>query len=300
MAGNDRVRSQRLFGTVALVGAVAVAGCASPVNRESIAPVADDDSQVSVTAMLDPCAKPNLTTVEPGALTFVTSAAPAPPFFLSDKPADRAGLEADLAYELAGVLGFRPGEVAWEYAPAEQVMAGEFTDYDVAIGGYAPVEDDRDALAYSEPYLTVDLVVFSEEPSAIEAIVDASGDVGEIRWAFAAQGPARAWLADSGLTLESVTNIVGADQVVTGTEIRRSSNAVVVDGISALWLSEITGEALPVVAGLDAPTGSFSLAFVEGNPLIECVDRALNEMSEVGTLDDLRERWLNPSQWRED
>jgi len=308
VAVNDRVRPQRLFAAVGLIGVLTLAGCASPVVQEPVAPTPEDDDQASVASMLDPCAKPNLTTVEPGALTFVTSAVPAPPFFLSDQPADRLGLEADLAYELARTLGFRPGEVTWEYAPAEQIMIGDFTDYDVAIGGFAPTEDDRDALDYSQPYLEVDLVVVSENPQAIGVIIDgsgevideATGDVDVIRWAYTTQGPARSFLIDRGLSLESVTNIVGADQVVEGAEIRRQSDAVVIDGVTAQWLTETTGNRLPVVPGVGSPTGMFSLGLVPGNPLIECVDRALNEMSELGTLDDLRERWLNPSQWRQD
>ena len=300
MAVNDRVPPQRLFASVGLVGVLTLAGCASPVVQEPVAPAPEDDDQASVASMLDPCAKPNLTTVEPGALTFVTSAVPAPPFFLSDQPADRLGLEADLAYELARTLGFRPGEVAWEYAPVEQIMTGEFTDYDIAIGGFAPSEDDRDALDYSQSYLGADLVVMSEDPEAIAAIVDASGDLDSIRWAYTAQGPAPSFLADRGLSLESVTSIVGADQVARGAEIRRRTNAVVIDGISAQWLSETTGERLPVITGLSPTTASFALALVSGNPLLDCVDRALNEMSELGTLDDLRERWLSPAQWRQD
>ena len=171
--------------------------------------------------MLDPCAKPNLTTVEPGAITFATSSVPTPPFFLTDDPSDREGFDADLAYSLAEVLGFRPGQVTWEYVPMEQVLLGEFVDYDLALGGFTATQAEGLPVVFSQPYLVVDADVLpgaTREPSANE---------------------------NSGLTATS-------------------------------------------------DVAEVSFALVSGNPLLACTDRALDEMSEDGTLDELRVRWLDP------
>jgi ABC-type amino acid transport substrate-binding protein len=221
VAVNERVpRHQLLVGLVA-VGALLLTGCTSASSQEPVVPVPEEDANAdALAAMLDPCAKPNLTTVEPGAITFATSAVPAPPFFLTDDPSDREGFEADFAYSVAEVLGFRPGQVTWEYVPAEQVLSGEFVDYDLALGGFTETGDEGAPVVFSQPYLVVEA----------DVLLDPRDDPSP---------------------------------------------------------NEDDEQGSPV----DAVELSFVL--VSGNPLLACTDRALDEMSEVGTLDELRARWLD-------
>jgi len=202
----DRVSEFRLIGGLGLVSTLLLGACAASADQQAITPAPEvDDRPAAVSAMLDPCAKPNLTTVEPGALTFTTSVVPNPPFFATDEPSDREGFESELAYELAAQLGFRPGEVAWEIVPADLVLSGEFVGYDIAIGGY---------------------------------------------------------------TTES-TGVAGVD-------------------VTQSYLDD------PADLSTGEPPVEFVLALVPGNPLLTCVDRALNELTEVGTLVTLRDRWLGP------
>lgn len=189
----ERVPRHQIVGGLAAVGVILFSGCASASSQEVMSPIPDSDADsASLAAMLDPCSTPNLTTVEPGAITFATSGVPAPPFFATDDPSDREGFDADLSYVLAEILGFRPGQVTWELVPVAQILSGEFVDYDVALGDYQPLEDDASPVVYSQPYLD-----------------------------------------------------------------------------------------------------DRSFALVRGNPLLVCVDRAIDEMSEVGTLDELRVRWIS-------
>ena len=222
MAVNERVPRHQLLVGLAAVGALLLSGCASASSQEPVEPTPEADANAdALAAMLDPCAKPNLTTVEPGAITFATSSVPAPPFFLTDDPSDREGFEADFAYSVAEVLGFRPGQVAWAYVPVEQVLSGEFVDYDLALGGFTETGSEGSPVVFSQPYLVVDADVLAEpqiEPSPNE-------------------------------------------------DDDRNSPADPLE---------------------------LSFALVNGNPLLVCTDQALDEMSEVGTLDELRERWLDP------
>lgn len=220
MAVNERVpRHQLLVGLVA-VGALLLTGCSSASSQEPVVPTPEVDANAeALAAMLDPCAKPNLTTVEPGAITFATSSVPAPPFFLTDDPSDREGLDADLAYSLAEVLGFRPGQVTWEFVPPEQVLAGEFVDYDLALGGFTATGTEGSPVVFSQPYLVVDA----------DALPDPRPE-------------------------QSPNEDDGQDATADAVEL--------------------------------------SFALVSGNPLLACTNRALDEMSEVGTLDELGVRWM--------
>ena len=40
-------------------------------------------------------------------------------------------------------------------------------------------------------------------------------------------------------------------------------------------------------------TEQFGLLFEQGNPLVDCVDQALETLESNGTLDDLEQRWLS-------
>jgi polar amino acid transport system substrate-binding protein len=211
VAGNDRVLRLRLLAGLAALGLSLSSGCTSADSEEpSTAPPPPEVDVESLAEFLDPCAKLNLTTVKPGALTFVTSKLPSPPLFLTEEPADREGFDSDLAYVLAEQLGFRPGQVAWEIVPAEQILSGEFVDYDIAIGGLTASQVDGSSVVHSQAYANFSAIASgaADDPSA---------------------GP-----------------------------------------------QEI----------------ELTLGLVAGNPLAACVDEALIEMSEIGTLEDLRERWL--------
>lgn len=193
----------------------ALSGCTPAASEEPAAPPPVPEAEFeSLAQFLDPCAKPNLTTVEPGALTFATATLPSPPFFFTDEPSDREGVDSELAYVLAEELGFRPGAVTWVIVPAEQILSGEFIDFDIAIGGLSASQANESSLVFSQAYASVNVI----DP------------------------------------LSSDDSIAGP-QVV-----------------------------------------ELNLGMVEGNPLAACVDEALIEMSEVGTLKDLRERWLDPQQ----
>lgn len=215
VVGNDRVRRYRFTVGLAAIGFLVLTGCSSAASEESSTPPAEPEAESqSLAQFLNPCAKLNLTTVEPGALTFVTSTVPSPPFFLTDEPSDREGFDSDLAYVLAEQLGFRPGEVTWEIVPTEQVLSGEFIDYDIAIGGLSASAVDTSSVVFSRGYASIKLTepVDTDDPTARPQEI------------------------------------------------------------------EVT------------------LGLVAGNPLAVCVDEALIELSEVGALGDLRERWLDPQQ----
>lgn len=311
---NERVPRQFSFGPISFAAAVLGAGlilggCSSPradADSVSVNPLPVEQDASSLEAMLDPCAKPNLTTVEPGALTFVTSVVPAPPYFLSDDPADRLGLEADLAYSLADQLGFRPGEVTWKFVPAEQILSGEFTAFDIALGGYARVEGDSSAVVFSQPYLTSDTVVIAENDDVASALQGSPPDAGDVlepaslRWGSSAHRIDDRELIARGWNTSQVDSFAGAQQLASGGSAWSAAEVVVTDEAHATWVQVIAGESPRLVSGVELLPTEYVLALVKGNPLQPCIDRALGEMSEAGTLEQLKTRWLDPLTWSED
>lgn len=303
-AVNERVKSGLLVGVLGFVSLL-LGACGSAAGEESVQPpIQVDDQSESLAAMLDPCAKPNLTTVEPGALTFATSTSPSSPFFLTDDPAERRGLEADLAYQLADVLGFRPGQVTWEFVDPEQLLSGEFVDYDIAIGGFSPQAHEGSAMVFTGPYLESDLVILVEDPEIATALsastMSGVGVTNALRWGWPLQGPAASSVADQGWVVGEPVIFASVDQLISDGPVRRAVDVVVVDEHAVRWLEIVAGEPWIAVQGLDSLTVEYALGLVAGNPLATCIDRALSEMSENGSLLDLQNLWLDPLQWVDD
>jgi polar amino acid transport system substrate-binding protein len=307
----DRARARTVM---VLVGAAALlAACASSGDDGVALPLEPDPSpSTEAVDILDPCAKPNLTTVEPGALTFATPAGPIPPYFLTDEPSDQLGLESALAYVLAEQLGFRNQEVTWEVVPAEQVLTGEFTDFDIALGGFVARPDEFPIIDYSTPYLVTSVDVVATGDDVRGVLVGGAGSTAvatqedaprltplDLRWTASVQGLGRPWLAsqgwlsDRGLTIwaRGGLEMIAAED---GTDVR------IIDEPTQEWLTTIAEEEVSIVPGVTPPDAEYSLAMVAGNPLVACVERALGEMSETGQLQELTTTWLDPVMWIEE
>ena len=298
-AETDQVRGL----LVLALGCVLVSACAADAAVDGAPNVVPqpDDVQPELEA-LDPCSRPNLTTVEPGALTFTTSTAPAQPFFLSDEPADRLGFESELAYSVAEQLGFRPQEVTWEFAPAEDVLTGTFVDFDIAVDGYVARPDEFPAITYSTPYLetTTVLDVSNDDIRRILLGVNSQTPPSALRFAAPVQGAGRPWLLEKGWIPEGGGLAMWARAGSEMEQARESTDAQLLDAFTGQWLEEVADLEVSGVAGVDPPDIAMSFAMVQGNPLVSCVDRALAEMSESGDLEAITEMWLSPEMWRID
>ncbi len=307
-----RTAAPRFAGPI-LVAALLVTGCANGDTAQPPDPEPTGSTETGVEVdVLDPCARPNLTTVEPGALTFATSDVPAPPFFLTDEPSDRLGLEPDLAYAIAEQMGFRPQEVTWEFVSPDEVVTGRFVDYDIAIGGFTPRSEQFPAVAYTRPYaeLPLTLVTTTDEVPAVLQGVRSSGEgtqegAGAVRtpdqldWAATFQGPGPPWLIEQGW-MEFDTRYEWARGGISVERALDLADVVVVDEPTLSWLAEVGDVDFSRVAGIEVPTASLAMAMVAGNPLLACVDRAVGEMSEEGELSDVLDRWTNPDSWVEE
>ncbi len=74
-------------------------------------------------------------------------------------------------------------------------------------------------------------------------------------------------------------------------------DAIVVDAPTAYYLADPFVQEVKdgVVVGLLATTGGqeyFGLAFETGNPLVACVNRAIDQIKTDGTLDAIHQEWL--------
>jgi polar amino acid transport system substrate-binding protein len=213
-----------------------------------------------------------------------------PPWILKRDPESGKGFESAVAYEVAARMGFSESEVSWVSVPFNKSYAPGEKDFDFDINNISATEERDQAVDFSDSYyeLTQALMVLKGSPienaTTLEEIKDA---------VFGAQ---------IGTTSLSFINTV--IQPTTDAKVFDSTS----DAKAALRNGSVDGLVLDLPtayfeANINTPNGVLvgqfpnageylGILFQEGNPLLECVNVALAEMTADGTLEQLQTKWL--------
>jgi len=279
-------RSRRILPAVA-VGVLALAACGSDddTTSEEVAPVE---------AAAGDCAVDSLSLFADGQLTIATGEPVFPPWMLDDDPTSGEGFESAIAYALADEMGFENDAVQWVRTDFDVAIAPGDKDYDFNMQQYSPTAERDEVVDFSMPYYTASKSVLALNSSPAATATD-----------FAGLADAT-WGATIGTTdLDYLENEIGADDVavfdtqsdVVAAMLAGQIDATVVTLPTAFFLnavelddSTIVG-VLPAIGANDV-SDDMALLFTDGNPLVDCVDRALTSLADSGELDAIAEEWL--------
>lgn len=260
-------------------------GLASALILVACAPVEETRPPAAQSPGEDPCAAENLELTEPGTLTVGTSFPYYEPF-KSGPRQDPEGFEPEIVQELAGRLEL--SGVAWAIAPFESLYAPGSKNYDFAMDQISITEDRAQVVDFSDPYYLIQqgLLVRDGTP-----VADA-GTMEELKqYKFGAQA------GTTGLTYikdviqpeerpNQYNDTKDAAQALSNGQIE----AVVIDVPIAIPLTE-QYEGTSVVAQFITNEG-YGMTFEKGSTLVSCVNQALGEMEQDGSLKELQDKWL--------
>ena len=275
--------------TAGETGATGTSGAAGATAAPTVASCAEANAAILTAA---------------GTLTIGTDNPAFPPWFSGGETKDHdwkfndpytgKGYEAAAAYAVAEALGFSTDQVAWVVVPFNQTYKPGEKDYDFAIEqiSFSPKRDE--AIDFSESYYDVQQAVVAVKGSPA---ADATS-IGDLA-GFTIAAPIGTTSYDaivndipdaepgSYATLSDTVAAMNAGQV----------DAIVVDAPTAYYLADPFVQEVKdgVVVGLLPTTGAqeyFALAFETGNPLVECVNLAIEEIKADGTLDAIHQEWL--------
>ncbi len=234
-------------------------------------------------------------TVTDGTLTIATGNPAYFPWVIDDAPESGQGFEAAVAYALADRMGFDKDNVAWVRTTFDQAIQPGAKDYDLNMQQYSITEERRQTVDFSMPYYTSAAAVLTRQPVVDGGAMAEAASLKGLKWGAAAGTTA------AGLISQLVgpsSDILLYDDNADVTEALKAGqiDATLLDLPSALFTSAvllddgaILGQFAPDAAGgLD----QFGAVMEKGNPLLACVDAALAEMTEDGTLADIEARWL--------
>ena len=242
--------------------------------------------------MLDECSIENLTLVNPGTLTIGTDTPAYPPYFVDDDPTNGQGFESAVAYAVAETLGFAPEQVSWTVVPFNKSYAPGDKDFDFDINQISITPKRQKAVDFSNGYYTVNQAVVALEDSPIANATT----LAELQAAKLG--------AQVGTTsLDFITDVVQpADQpyVYNDTNDAKSAlnngqiDGIVVDLPTAYYVTAAEIDGSTIVGQFPAQDGGeqFGLLFAKGNPLVSCVNSALDELAASGELQAIQDEWL--------
>ena len=283
------MRSVRLA-LAAVAALLVLAGCGSSDSGSSPSSSASSSTATNANAA-DKCTKDQLQTQSPGTLTVATDKPAFPPYFEDNDPTNGRGFESAVAYAIAQKLGYAKGDVKWTTEPFNSSYAPgpKKFDFDVNQISITPARAKR--VDFSTPYFTA--------PQALVALKSSD----------AAKATALADLADTKLgvqigttSLDAVNQVVkpsaqpkvfnDSNDVVTALK-QKQVDAVVVDLPTAFFLTAAQVPTAKIVGQFSAPGGdTWGALLQKGSPLTECVNKAIGDLKESGTLQSLEQRWL--------
>jgi polar amino acid transport system substrate-binding protein len=246
------------------------------------------------------CAIDNLNLVKDGQLSLATDNPAYPPWWGGaqkkpwqvSNPASGKGYESAVAYAVAQQLGFSKGKVSWSAVPFNNSFRPGKKPFDFYMAQVSYAPERAKNVSFSNSYYFVNQAV----------------------------------VANAGTTIARVKTVAGLRPYKLGAQVGTTSYAYIkdfirpsqtpsvydsnADAISALKAGQIDGIVvdLPtafyvVAAQLDngtivgklpqrGPREHFGMVFENGNPLVRCVNKALNRLWANGTIKALQRTYL--------
>lgn len=264
----------------ALALALAIAGCGSPktTKRASAFKAAD-------------CVPSKLDTRTPGILTVATDSPAYTPYFARNDPSNGKGFESAVAYAVARQLGYAKQDVKWVVEPFDSSYAPGPKPFDFDINEISITPARAKAVDFSLPYYS--------DPQGI--IVSTKGPYAHVT-TLAQLKSAKFGVQIGTTSLAAVQQYIKPTQqpdifnnssdVVEAFKIGRVQ-AIVTDLATDEYLASSELTHAVVVGKFNAPSGNdWGLLLGKGSPLIECVDHAVQTLTDNGTLAALHKRWI--------
>ena len=278
---------------LAVLGLAFVAGCG------------DDNGDEGAAATSAPsCEKADLELVNTGQLTIGTDNPAFPPWFEGgtpegsdweiNDPSTGEGFESAVAYAVAEKLGFSDDEVEWVVVPFNNSFRPGDKNFDFDINQISVTAERDRAVDFSDSYYDVNqsLVALNGTPIAEADSID---DLKQYRLGAQVGTTSLAYIQEN-IQPDQEPRVYDTSNDVVSAINAKQIDGIVVDLPTAFFLVGAEEVKNGTVVGQFASVGGqehFGMLFEEGNRLRDCVNGALAELKDDGTLDQIQQEWLS-------
>jgi polar amino acid transport system substrate-binding protein len=278
------------------------ASVASVVPSSSTA-IASTAPSAAPSASPDTCAKANLTLATAGKLTIGTDNPAYPPYFAenADKhktapweigdPTNGQGFESAVGYAIADRMGFAKTDVTWAVVPFANSFAPgpKAFDFDLNQVSYKVERTQTADLSKGYYFGNQSLVVLKTSPLAKATSIAQLKD-----YIYGAQVGTTSFDAIGSLIAPTKdARIYDTNDLAIKALGNKTIDGVVVDLPTADYITNVQVANAVIVGQFDGGTPEyFSAVLAKGSPLTDCVNIAIDSLTEDGTLDSLASTWL--------
>jgi polar amino acid transport system substrate-binding protein len=282
----------------ALLAALLLAGLAACGGDD------DEGGAAGTTTAPAACEKDSLELVNDGTLTIGTDNPAFPPWFEGgtpegsqweiNDPSNGEGFESAVAYAVADKLGFSDDEVEWVVVPFNNSFRPGQKDFDFDINQIS-VTDERDrAVDFSDSYYDVNQALVATNDSSIAGATSLA-DLKDARLGAQIGTTSLAYIQET-IQPSKEPRVYDTSNDVVAAINAGQIDGLVVDLPTAFFLvgseevknGKVVGQ-FPSVGGQE----HFGMLFEEGNSLRDCVNEALAELKDDGTLAEIQQEWLS-------
>ena len=233
--------------------------------------------------------------VTKGTLTVATDNPGYTPWFVNNTPTNGKGYESAVAYAIASELGVKRKNVKWVVEPFDSSYLAGKKSFDFDINEISYTTARAQAVTFSVSYYNVqqsivalktDAIVKKHSPKQLKSYLygDQIGTTG------------LAYINDHIKPTKAARVYTTLDQAVLALQTGQI-DAIVIDTPTGQYMasSQIVKnkKLIATQVGQFPSVGEhYGLLFTKGDPLVGCVNTALNAMKANGTLAALQKKWL--------
>ena len=234
-------------------------------------------------------------TLTEGTLTIATGNPAYYPWVMNDAPESGEGFEAAVAYAIAGKMGFEADAVTWVRTSFDEAIQPGAKDFDFNMQQYSITPERDEMVDFSLPYYTSAMAVLTTQ-SVIDAGASATLDsLKGLKWGAVATTTALP-LLNNLIQPDSDPLLYNDNADVNAAIMAGQIDAALYDLPTALFLSAVVVDGGALLGQFPAEQSErpdqFGLLMEDGNPLKECVDAAIAELTESGELAAIEATWL--------
>jgi polar amino acid transport system substrate-binding protein len=279
-------------------GAVLFAACGddSTESSETAAPqtTAGASETTAAAAGGDAKACADGKTLEAGSLTIATGDPAFPPYVIDDKPESGDGFEAALALAIAKELGFEGDTVKWVRTSFDTAVAGSDNNFDFNLQQFTINDERKQVVSFSDPYYTANQAVVGYADGPGKDVTKLS-DLKALKLGAAAGTTSLQFITDTikpDVEPFAFNSNADAKTALDNGQI----DAIITDLPTGLYIAAVEIEGAKVFGQFPVDAGGagdqWGLLFVKDNPLVECTNIALANITASGELDTITQKWM--------
>jgi polar amino acid transport system substrate-binding protein len=225
-----------------------------------------------------------------GVLTVATDNPVYTPWFVKNNPSNGQGYESAVAYAVAHQLGFSPSQVTWVHEPFSSSYAPGPKKFDFDINEISYTPQRAQAVTFSSSYYDVQQAIVALKGSPIVAH-HTSADLKKYLYGDQVGTTGLTYITNKIQPTQQPRIFDTLSEVSAALEAHRI-DALITDTPTAQYMASAQLKHAVLVAQFPTVGEHYGLLFHLGNPLVNCVNKAIATLKANGTLQQLQQKYL--------